>query len=63
MSNEAPPAARKDAVVTQQLGRKRTDEYAWMKDPNWREVLRDPKALDPAIRAHLEACKIRCSPR
>ena len=59
MSNEAPPAvppmALKQPMVTEQLGRKRTDDYAWMKDPNWRDVLRDPKALDPAIRAHLEA--------
>ena len=55
MTNAAPPAAPKTPVVTEQLGRVRTDDYAWMKDANWRDVLRDPKALDPAIRAHLEA--------
>jgi oligopeptidase B len=59
MSNEAPSAARpvalKQPVITEQLGRKRSDDYAWMKDANWRDVLRDPKALDPTIRAHLEA--------
>ena len=55
MTNTAPPAARRDPVTTTQLGRSRTDDYAWIKDSNWRAVLRDPKALDAAIRAHLEA--------
>src|SRR4051794_6320051 len=32
-----------------------TDEYAWLKDPNWQEVLRDPSVLNGDIRAHLEA--------
>ena len=26
------------------------DEYAWLKAENWREVMRDPFQLDPAIR-------------
>jgi oligopeptidase B len=32
-----------------------TDEYAWLKDPNWQEVLRQPELLQPDIRAYLEA--------
>jgi oligopeptidase B len=32
-----------------------TDDYAWLKDPRWQEVLRDPSLLDPDIRAYLEA--------
>ena len=32
-----------------------TDEYAWLKAENWREVMRDPSQLDPAIRAYLQA--------
>jgi oligopeptidase B len=32
-----------------------TDDYAWLKDANWQEVLRDPTVLDPDIRNHLEA--------
>jgi oligopeptidase B len=32
-----------------------TDDYAWLKDPNWQEVLRDPSVLDPDIRSYLEA--------
>jgi oligopeptidase B len=31
------------------------DDYAWLRDPNWREVMRDPGRLDPAIRSYLEA--------
>jgi oligopeptidase B len=56
MTTSSPPpvAARIPHSVTQ-LGRTRVDDYAWMKDPNWRAVLRDPKAIDPAIRSHLEA--------
>ncbi|HEX8233465.1 MAG TPA: S9 family peptidase [Caulobacteraceae bacterium] len=50
-----PPAARKEPRTIEQLGRTRTDDYAWMKDENWREVLRDPKALRGDIREHLQA--------
>ena len=32
-----------------------TDDYAWIKDPKWQEVLRDPSILDPDIRSYLEA--------
>jgi oligopeptidase B len=32
-----------------------TDDYAWLKDANWQEVLRDPSVLDPDIREFLEA--------
>jgi oligopeptidase B len=32
-----------------------TDNYAWLKDANWQEVLRDPKVLDSDIRNYLEA--------
>ena len=31
------------------------DEYAWLKAPNWQDVMRDPAKLDPAIRVYLEA--------
>jgi oligopeptidase B len=55
MSRPPPPVARKVPLEIEQLGRRRTDSYAWMKDDNWREVLRDPKALREDIRAHLEA--------
>src|ERR1700730_1584708 len=31
------------------------DEYAWLKAEHWREVMRAPLQLDPAIRAYLQA--------
>ena len=31
------------------------DDYAWLKDEKWQEVLRDPSLLDPDIRTYLEA--------
>jgi oligopeptidase B len=32
-----------------------TDEYAWLKDENWQEVLRDPSILNADIRNYLDA--------
>jgi len=55
MTRPLPPAAPKLPHVVEQLGRRRVDDYAWMKDENWKEVLRDPQALRADIRAHLEA--------
>src|SRR5690606_41589817 len=49
-----PPVAAKIPHRIEQLGRVRVDEYAWMKDEGWQQVLRDPKALRADIRAHLE---------
>jgi len=31
------------------------DDYAWLKDENWQEVLRDPSLLNAEIRRYLEA--------
>ncbi len=49
------PAAARHPVITEQLGRTRTDDYAWLKDANWQAVLRDPAVLQPDIRDHLLA--------
>jgi oligopeptidase B len=51
----APPVAPRRPRRIEQLGRVRVDDYAWMKDENWRQVLHDPSALAPEIRAHLQA--------
>src|ERR1044071_8890978 len=55
MSLPKPPVATKVAHRIEQLGRVRTDDYAWMKDDNWQQVLRDPKVLRADVREHLEA--------
>ena len=52
----AAPRARRDGnAVIEQLGRARHDPYAWLKDDNWREVMRDTSRLRSDIRAYLEA--------
>lgn len=48
------PIARRNPIVLEQLGRTRTDNYAWMKDENWQQVLRDPTVLREDIRTHLQ---------
>ena len=50
-----PVTARKSPKEIDQLGHKRRDDYAWMKDDNWQAVMRDPSLLSADIRAHLEA--------
>ncbi len=55
MSLPKPPTARKDPRRTEQLGRVRIDDYAWLKDDNWQQVLRDPTALRADVREHLDA--------
>jgi oligopeptidase B len=32
-----------------------SDDYAWLKDTNWQEMLRDPSILNPDIRHYIEA--------
>ncbi len=49
----APPVARVEPKTIEQLGRTRVDNYAWLKDDNWQEVMRDPSLLKADIRAYL----------
>jgi oligopeptidase B len=49
------PRAEKRPRVTTHHGVTLTDDYAWLRAPNWQTVMREPGALDPAIRAYLEA--------
>ena len=51
---DLPRAARRPLATTRH-GVTLVDDYAWLKAPNWQDVMRDPAALDPEIRAHLEA--------
>jgi oligopeptidase B len=50
----APVAPRRPHSFTRH-GITITDDYAWLKDENWQEVLRDPQVLDADIRQYLEA--------
>ena len=50
-----PPRANKVPTRIEQLGRVRVDDYAWMKDDNWQQVLRAPKTLRADVREHLDA--------
>jgi oligopeptidase B len=50
----APTAPRRPHSFTA-YGITVVDDYAWLKDPNWQEVLRDPGVLDADIRKYLEA--------
>jgi oligopeptidase B len=50
----APSAPRRPHAFTTH-GITVVDDYAWLKDADWQEVLRDPSVLDPDIRKYLEA--------
>src|SRR5271154_2323560 len=52
-SGPAPVAPRRPHSFTTH-GITVSDDYAWLKDANWQEVLRDPSILDGDIRAYLE---------
>lgn len=49
-----PPSVEKRPVKITQHGKTRIDNYAWLRDQNWQEVLRDPSKLSADIRAALE---------
>jgi oligopeptidase B len=50
-----PPLAPRHPSTRTLHGVTLTDDYAWLKDPNWQEVLRKPELLAPDIKAYLEA--------
>ncbi len=54
ISQPAPVAPRRPHSFTRH-GITVVDDYAWLKDDNWQEVLRDPSVLDADIRKYLEA--------
>ncbi len=54
-TDSVPPHPPSRPVSRMQHGVVLTDEFAWLKDPNWQAVMRDPSLLDPAIRLHLES--------
>jgi oligopeptidase B len=50
-----PPVAPRRPVARTLHGETVTDDYAWLRDENWREVMRDPSKLNVEIRENLEA--------
>jgi oligopeptidase B len=54
-SRPTEPQAERRPLERTLHGLRLIDEYAWLKAENWREVMRDPFQLDPAIRAYLQA--------
>ena len=50
-----PPVADKRPVKATHHGETLVDDYAWLRQSNWQEMMRDPSLLDADIRAYLEA--------
>jgi len=50
-----PPIADKRPTEIAHHGHTRSDDYAWLKDENWQQVMHDPDVLNADIRAYLEA--------
>ncbi len=55
LSAPRPPVAERRPATTVHHGIQRVDDYAWLRDDNWQQVVRDPSVLSPNIRAYLEA--------
>jgi oligopeptidase B len=55
MIQTSPPTADKRPQTDTRHGKTRTDDYAWLRDDNWQQVMREPEVLDKDIRAYLEA--------
>lgn len=53
--NLQPPQTPKRPQLIKQHDQQRIDNYAWLRDDNWQQVLRDPTVLQQDIRTHLEA--------
>jgi oligopeptidase B len=54
-TDTTPPEAAVHPSSSLVHGRVVRDDYAWLRAPNWREVLKDGSALPDRIRRHLEA--------
>ena len=55
VARPTPPMAARKPVRLTNHGIERVDDYAWLRDPNWRKVIQDPSELAPEIRAHIDA--------
>ncbi len=52
---QLPPIADRRPQFSVRHGFEVVDEYAWLRAPNWQDVMRDPAVLDSQIRAYLDA--------
>jgi oligopeptidase B len=51
----APPVADRRPAASTWHGVTRVDDYAWLRDGNWQQVMHEPGVLAPDIRAYLDA--------
>lgn len=51
---QAPPSPEKRPSAIEVHGTRVVDDFAWLKAPNWKEVLKDASRLPNDIRRHLE---------
>ena len=49
-----PPKAKKKTKKTKIHGLTINDDYSWLRDNNWQEVLREPSLLKPNIKKYLD---------
>jgi len=54
-SDIKPPVAKRQAAKLTVHGMQRTDNYGWLRDANWRQVVQDPLRLAPEINDHITA--------
>ena len=55
MTQILPPQANSKPAIFHEHGIQRIDNYAWLRSAEWQEVMQNPDALEPDIRAYLDA--------
>ena len=55
MNNKMPPIANKKPFVSSNHNISRQDDYHWLRDENWQQVMQKPEVLKAEIREYLEA--------
>jgi oligopeptidase B len=55
VSDIKPPVAARRPVTLKSHGIERTDNYGWLRDTNWRQVMEEPTRLSREINEHIAA--------